>query len=172
MQSLFYSKPQQLSDALGICSFVPNHLRNASRDWAHAVPEYDCMVLTVSPMDKHGWFSLAGCACLEQELIPRARRLVLEVASHAPRVFGDTAIHISQVDAILESDRYPAALFSKEPDDVDRQLGKVVADLVQDGDTIQLGFGSTINALAAELKNKRHLGIHKMCIRDRPWTKR
>ena len=166
VQSIFYNKIQQISDQVGICSFIPNHLRNAARDWTCTVPEYDCMVLTVSPMDKHGWFSLAGCACLEQALIPRAKRLVLEVASHAPRVFGDTAIHISQVDAILESDRYPAALPSKEPDEVDRQLGKVVADLVQDGDTIQLGFGATINALAAELKSKQHLGIHTESLSD------
>lgn len=166
VQSVFYSKIQQISDQMGICSFIPNHLRNVARDWTHAVPEYDCMVLTVSPMDKHGWFSLAGCACLEQALIPRTKRLVLEVASHAPRVFGDVTIHISQADAIVESDRYPAALLSKEPDEVDRQLGKVVADLVRDGDTIQLGFGSTINALAAELTHKQHLGIHTESLSD------
>ncbi len=166
VQSIFYSRPQQIAEQLGICSFIPNHLRNAERDWTHAVPEYDCMVLTVSPMDKHGYFSLAGSACLEQGLIPRARRLVVEVASHAPRIFGDVSIHISQVDAILESDRYPSALASKIPDEVDRQLGKVVAALVNDGDTLQLGFGSTINALAAELKHKRHLGIHTESLSD------
>lgn len=75
-------------------------------------------------------------------------------------------LHISQVDAVLESDRYPCVLPSEIPDEADRQLGQVVAGLVEDGDTIQLGFGGTINALASELKGKRHLGIHTEALSD------
>lgn len=117
-------------------------------------------------MDKHGCFSLAGSACIELEVLPRARRVVVEVASCAPRIFGDVTLHVSQVDAIVESDRYPAALSPQPPDEVDRQLGRVVAELVEDGATIQLGFGGTINALAAELKDKRGLGIHTEAMSD------
>ena len=57
-------------------------------------------------------------------------RVVVEVASRAPRIFGDVTLHVSQVDAIVESDRYPAALSPQPPDEVDRQLGRVVAELV------------------------------------------
>ena len=92
--------------------------------------------------------------------------MVVEVASCAPRIFGDVTLHVSQVDAIVESDRYPAALSPQPPDEVDRQLGRVVAELVEDGATIQLGFGGTINALAAELKDKRGLGIHTEAMSD------
>ena len=99
-------------------------------------------------------------------MLPRARRVVVEVASCAPRIFGDVTLHVSQVDAIVESDRYPAALSPQPPDEVDRQLGRVVAELVEDGATIQLGFGGTINALAAELKDKRGLGIHTEAMSD------
>ena len=67
-------------------------------------------------MDKHGCFSLAGSACIELEVLPRARRVVVEVASCAPRIFGDVTLHVSQVDAIVESDRYPAALSPQPPD--------------------------------------------------------
>ena len=109
---------------------------------------------------------LAGSACIELEVLPRARRVVVEVASCAPRIFGDVTLHVSQVDAIVESDRYPAALSPQPPDEVDRQLGRVVAELVEDGATIQLGFGGTINALAAELKDKRGLGIHTEAMSD------
>ena len=165
-ESIFYNTYQQEAQRLGRCAFLPNHLRNAARDWTHGVPEYDCLVLTVSPMDKHGCFSLAGSACIELEVLPRARRVVVEVASRAPRIFGDVTLHVSQVDAIVESDRYPAALSPQPPDEVDRQLGRVVAELVEDGATIQLGFGGTINALAAELKDKRGLGIHTEAMSD------
>ena len=166
IESIFYNTYQQEAQRLGRCAFLPNHLRNAARDWTHGAPEYDCLVLTVSPMDKHGCFSLAGSACIELEVLPRARRVVVEVASRAPRIFGDVTLHVSQVDAIVESDRYPAALSPQPPDEVDRQLGRVVAELVEDGATIQLGFGGTINALAAELKDKRGLGIHTEAMSD------
>lgn len=165
-QSIFYNKVQQRAAAYGRCEFVPNHLRNAARDWGHAVPEYDLMVFTVSPMDKHGYFSLAGAAIMELELLPRARRVVVEVASRAPRIFGDVTLHISQVDGILETDRGPAVLPRPVPDQVDRRLGQVVAGLVEDGDTVQLGFGGTVDALAAALKDKRHLGIHTESFSD------
>lgn len=165
-QSIFYNAFQRRAEELGRCAFIPNHLRNASRDWGHAVPEYDLMVLTVSPMDRHGYFSLAGAAIMELELLPRAKRVVVEVASGAPRIFGDVMLHVSQVDGILESDRGAAVLPRATPDDVDRRLGGVVANLVEDGDTIQLGFGGTIDALTAALKEKRHLGIHTESFSD------
>ncbi|UQT49295.1 hypothetical protein M5E87_05215 [Flavonifractor plautii] len=66
----FYNTYQQEAQRLGRCAFLPNHLRNAARDWTHGAPEYDCLVLTVSPMDKHGCFSLAGSACIELEVLP------------------------------------------------------------------------------------------------------
>ncbi|NCB63741.1 MAG: branched-chain amino acid aminotransferase [Clostridia bacterium] len=165
-ESVFYNRAQQRSEALGRCSFIPTHLRNASRDWGAAVPEYDAMVFTVSPMDKYGYFTLAGAAIMELELVHRARRVVVEVASRAPRVFGDVLLHISQVDAVIESDRFPATLPQESPDETDRTLGKVVAELVEDGATVQLGFGGTIDALAAELQTKRGLGIHTEAFSD------
>ena len=117
-------------------------------------------------------------ACIELEVLPRARRVVVEVASCAPRIFGDVTLHVSQVDAIVESDRYPAALSPQPPDEVDRQLGRVVAELVEDGATIQPAYDYVIvdcaptlgiipiNALAAELKDKRGLGIHTEAMSD------
>ena len=165
-RSGFYNPRLAAADALGRCSFFPNNLRNVARDLSTAVPEYDIMALCVSPMDKHGYFSLAGSASFEPDLIHRAKRLVVEVASRAPRIFGDVMIHISQVDAILESDRYPTELPRRTPDEVDFRLGQVVADLVEDGDTIQLGFGGTVDALAAALREKKHLGIHTEMFSD------
>lgn len=166
MESPFYNRILQGPAAKDCCSFIPCHLRNASRDWSYTTPEIDLMVITVSPMDKHGWFTMAGSAILEQDLLPLAKRLIVEVASHAPRTFGDTLIHISQVDGIIESDRYPATLPREVPTPEDKLLGGYVAELVEDGSTIQLGFGGTIDALAGQLKQKRGLGIHTEAFSD------
>ena len=166
MESPFYNRIMQGPAARDCCSFIPNHLRNISRDWHAAVPEIDLMVLTVSPMDQHGWFTMAGSAILEWDLLPYTKRVIVEVASHAPRTFGDTLIHLSQVDGIIESDRYPATLPREAPTPEDELLGGHVAQLVEDGSTIQLGFGGTIDALAGQLKKKRGLGIHTESFSD------
>lgn len=166
MEAPFYNRFLQGPAGRDCCSFIPNHLRNMSRDWVCAVPEIDLMVVTVSPMDKHGWFTMTGSAILEQDLIPYTKRIIVEVASHGPRTFGDTLIHISQVDGIIESDRYPATLPRETPTAEDELLGGHVAELVEDGSTIQLGFGGTIDALAGRLKEKSGLGIHTESFSD------
>lgn len=166
IEAAFYNRILQGPASRDTCSFVPNHLRNISRDWGWAVSEIDLMVVTVSPMDKHGWFTMCGSAIMEQDLIPRTKRLVVEVASHGPRTFGDTLIHISQVDGIIESDRYPATLARETPTLEDELLGGHVAELVEDGSTIQLGFGGTIDALAGRLREKKGLGIHTESFSD------
>lgn len=166
MESPFYNRILQGPAGRDCCSFIPNHLRNISRDWHAAVPEIDLMVVTVSPADRHGWFTMAGSAILEWDLLPYTKRVIVEVASHAPRTFGDTLIHISQVDGIIEADRYPATLPRERPTAEDELLGGHVADLVEDESTIQLGFGGTIDALAGQLKGKRGLGIHTESFSD------
>ena len=166
LESAFHNRLLQGAVAEDMCSFVPNHLRNVARDWLCAVPEIDLMVVTVSPMDKHGWFTMPGSAIMEQDLIPHTKRIIVEVASRAPRTFGDTLIHISQVSGIVESDRYPAVLPRETPTPEDELLGGHVAELVEDGSTVQLGFGGTIDALAGRLKEKKGLGIHTESFSD------
>ena len=102
------------------------------------------VLATVSPMDSHGYMSLS----------------ILEVNPNFPRTFGDSQVHVSEVAALVESDR-PIPISKLAPyTDTDAQIGKYIASLIEDGSTIQLGIGNMPNAVAAELKNKKHLGIH------------
>lgn len=119
------------------------------------------MVLaTVSPMDSHGYFSLSVSAIYERDLIDQGALVLLEVNPNFPRTFGDTQVHISEVGALVESDR-PIPTKSLVPyTEVDKKIGAFVASLVEDGSTIQLGIGNIPNAVANELRSKRHLGIH------------
>ncbi len=70
MEAIFYNGPLRKLDAAGMCSFIPANLRSAARDWSCETPEIDVMVLTVSPMDRHGYFTLAGQCTVEMDLIP------------------------------------------------------------------------------------------------------
>ncbi len=118
------------------------------------------VLATVSPMDEHGYLSLSVSAIYEMDLIRAGALVLLEVNPNFPRTFGDTQVHISQVDALVESDR-PIPQSKLVPyTDVDQKIGEYVASLVEDGSTIQLGIGNIPNAVANELKTKKHLGIH------------
>ena len=124
------------------------------------------LMATVSPMDMHGYLSLSISAVYEMDLVKRGAVVLLEVNKNYPRTFGDTQIHISQVTAFVESNRpipvIPAAPYT----DVDDKIGKFVADLIEDGSTIQLGIGNIPNAICNQLKNKKHLGIHSEMFTD------
>lgn len=118
------------------------------------------VMATVSPMDNHGYMSLSISAIYERDLINEGALVLLEVNPNFPRTFGDTQVHISEADAVVESDRPIPAIKLAPYTDVDAKIGKYIASLVEDGSTIQLGIGNIPNAVAAELRNKKHLGIH------------
>lgn len=121
---------------------------------------------TVSPMDEDGFFTLGCWAQTEMDAMEAADTVIVEVNSTAPRTFGETKIHIDQVDLLVESD---VQIFEKElPSftEVEESIGQYVASLIKDGDCIQLGIGGTSNVVARELKSKKDLGIHSEMFTD------
>lgn len=111
-------------------------------------------------MDKNGYLSLSVSTVYERDLIDAGALVIVEVNPNYPRTFGDTNVHISEVAALVESDR-PIPYIQLAPyTDVDAEIGRQIATLVEDGSTLQLGIGNIPNAVAFELRNKKHLGIH------------
>ena len=118
------------------------------------------VIATVSPMDEHGYMSLSISAIYERDLINEGAFVLLEVNPNFPRTYGDTLVHISEVGALVESNRPIPAMDMAPYTEVDAKIGQYVASLVEDGSTIQLGIGNIPNAVATELRTKKHLGIH------------
>lgn len=118
------------------------------------------VLATCSPMDENGYMSLSVSAIYERDLIDKGALAIVEVNPNYPRTYGDTLVHISEVAAVVESDRPIFASKLKPYTDVDAKIGHYIADLIEDGSTIQLGVGNIPNAVAVELRNKKHLGIH------------
>ena len=166
VESVFHNRSLMHADVMGVSSYIPTHLRNGVRDMKAVAPQIDWIILGVSPMDKNGYFTIANGALVDYELLPYAKHVAVEVLQNAPRLFGDTLVHISQVDAIVESGYGVAELPNRKPDEIDKQLGKQVAQFVEDGSTIQLGFGGLIGALVDELKSHHDLGIHSEVVND------
>ncbi len=148
-----------LKSGTGTVTFVPNMLHRAASDRIHA-HRPDIFYGTCTPPDKHGFVSLSLGITYEKDIIEAARLVVLEVNPRLPRTFGDTQIHVSEVDFFVENDQEVPELPAPEPNETDRMIGGHIAELVADGSTIQLGIGGIPNAAALALHGKKELGVH------------
>jgi acyl-CoA hydrolase len=154
-----------LKAGTGTVTYVPNMLHRAATDRIHA-HRPDIFFGTCTPPDKHGFVSLALGITYEKDIMDHARLVILEVNPRLPRTFGDTQVHVSAVDYFVEHDQEVPALPAPVPNETDLQIGAHIADLVEDGSTLQLGIGGIPNAAALALKGKKDLGVHTEMLVD------
>lgn len=155
----FYSPFLRGAHSNGNVSFIPNHLHLAGlKRLAHVKP--NIYVGSASMPDKHGFMSLSLSNTYERRMIDEADIVILEINPNYPRTFGDVEIHMSEVDYLIETDHEVPALLDVISSEKDMVIGKYIADMIHDGDCIQLGIGGIPNAVANALKDKKDLGIH------------
>jgi itaconate CoA-transferase len=140
-------------------SYVPINFSNIPRVLTEHI-HVNTFVVTVSPMDKSGHLSLGTNNDYASTVLRHCDRVVVEVNRNMPRVFGDSLVHVSEVDAIVENDVPLAQVPYKEPDEASLKIGKCIADQIPNGATLQLGIGNIPNAVARFLTNHKDLGIH------------
>ena len=143
----------------GTVSYVPNMLHRAGSD-RMSVKKPNMFVGTCTPPDKHGFVSLSLGVTYEKDILENADIVILEVNPRLPRTLGDTQVHVSQVTYFVEHDQEVPSLPSPNPDEVEKAIGAHIAELVENGSTIQLGIGGIPNAAALSLRNKKDLGVH------------
>ncbi len=156
---------EALKAKTGTVTYVPNMLHRAATDRIHA-RRPDIFFGTCTPPDKHGFVSLSLGITYEKDIMDHARLVVLEVNPRLPRTFGDTQVHVSEVDFFVEHDQEVPALPAPVPSATDLAIGAHIAELVEDGSTLQLGIGGIPNAAALALKGKKDLGVHTEMLVD------
>ena len=137
---------------------IPGHIKR--------LYDFDAYCVAVSPMDSHGYFSLATTSSYSEAMISKAKRIFIEVNEKQPRCLCGTQIHVSQVDAIVENTRDIPVLPPVVIDDVSRTIGNLIAEQIPDGACIQLGIGAIPDATGMALKTKHDLGIHTEMFTD------
>lgn len=148
-------------------SFTPQNARFALLKRLYRIEDRrKILFATCSPMDKHGYLSLSLSTVYEREFIDAGAIVICEVNPNYPRTFGDNRVHIDEITAIVETDYEVPEIGLIPYTEVDEKIGKNIAQLVEDGSTIQLGIGKIPNAVAVELKHKKHLGIHTEMITE------
>lgn len=155
----FYSPAIRKAHGNGNMSFIPNHLHLAGiKRIAHVTP--DLYIGAATMPDKHGYISLSLSNTYEKRMMDAAKVVILEINPNYPRTFGDVEVHYTDVDYLIETDYPVPSLPDAVPTEKDETIGRLIAERIQDGDTIQLGIGGIPNAVAFALTDKKDLGIH------------
>lgn len=148
-----------LSEGRKYLSYVPINFSNIPRALTEHI-HANTFVVTVSPMDKSGHFSLGTNNDYASTVLRHCDRVVVEVNRNMPRVFGDSLVHVSEVHAIVENHVPLVQIPYKTPDEDSLKIGKCIAEQIPDGATLQLGIGNLPNAVALNLANRNDLGVH------------
>lgn len=151
--------------ASGDADYVPSHLSEIPR-MVRNLPRLDAAVLMVAPPDDHGFLSLGVEVMASLAAAERAERVIVQVNPRMPRVFGNSFLHVSEVDAVVEAEEELAELPSEVPTDVERAIASHVVPLIPEAATLQLGIGGIPNAVASLLRDRDDLGVHSEMISD------
>jgi len=170
--SWFFSKLERQYHDMGCCSHIPFNLGEGPRMYREWLKdEVDITFIEVTPMDEHGYFNFGASITRQKAACDVAQKVVMEVNETQPWVPGgyDEVVHISQVDYIVENYEYRIPEFPVEPiTRTDEEIAQHIAELIEDGATIQLGVGGIPNAIGKLLikHGLKDLGIHSEMLND------
>ena len=165
--SLFTGAPLRDAVAEGRADFVPIFLSDIPGLFLSRRVALDVALLQVSPPDAHGLCSLGTSCDAAKAAADTARVVIAEINEQMPRTLGNNVVPLDRIHAFVATDRplveHPAAPETA----VEARIGEIVAGLVEDGSTLQMGIGGIPDAVLARLRNKRDLGIHTEMFSDR-----
>jgi len=150
----------------GAADYTPVFLSEIPALFAAGKLPLDIALIQVSPPDEHGFCSFGVSVDIIKPGAEQAKTVVAEVNAQMPRTLGDSFIHVSKLNYVVETDR-PLLELPRDPfTDVHNRIGSHIAERIDDGATLQLGIGAIPDAVLSQLKDKRHLGIHTEMFAD------
>jgi 4-hydroxybutyrate CoA-transferase len=165
--SLFTGAPLRQAIAEDRADFVPIFLSDIPGLFLDGAVKLDVAFLQLSPPDAHGLCSLGTSCDAAKAAAETARFVVAEINEQMPRTHGNNVVPFERVHAFVATDR-PLVEHHLEPETVvEARIGEIVAGLVEDGSTLQMGIGGIPDAVLARLHNKHDLGIHTEMFSDR-----
>ena len=164
--ALFYGPASRAGGQAGWVDFTPNYFSEIPAQIERGQIPAEVVFSMASPMDAHGYFSLSLGADYTMAAVAKARAVLLEVNPNVPFAYGNCLVHVSQVTALVESSDPVLEVGLPTIGPVQAAIGKQVAELVEDGSTLQIGYGGIPDAVVVQLTDKHDLGIHSEMIGD------
>ena len=146
--------------------YIPVFLSEIPNLFTRDIIKLDVALVHVSMPDKHGMVSLGVSVDIALSTIKKAKYVIAQVNSKMPRTFGDGIVHIDKFDAIVEVDENLPEITPPPLSEIAMRIGSNVAELVEDGATLQMGIGSVPDAVLASLTNHKELGVHTEMFSD------
>jgi acyl-CoA hydrolase len=167
INSLFVSPSVRLAVSEGRADFVPVFLSDIPDLFKRKILSIDVAVVQVSPPDIHGYCSLSVSIDIARSAVDNAKEVIALVNPLLPRTHGDGLIHTDRFSKMV---MHPAPLYeedySKKVGETEMIIGKNVAELIEDGSTLQMGIGTIPDAVLKYLTNHRDLGVHTEMLSD------
>ena len=150
----------------GTADYTPVFLSRVPHLFSKGMIPIDVALIQISPPDERGFASLGVSVDIVKAAVEAASIVIAQVNNAMPRVHGDTFIHVKDVDFLIPYDEPLLEYETSLPSEVSERIGKNVARIVEDGDTIQVGYGNTPNAILSALSHKKNLGVHTELFTD------
>lgn len=150
----------------GRACFTVSHFSQIPRLFTEKILPVDVTLCMVSTPDEHGFCSFGISVDYTKPAAESSKIVIAEVTPYMPRTLGDAFIHVSQIDHIVECDSKPIILNPPRITEIDEKIGGYCAELIQDGDCLQLGIGAVPDSILGFLKGKKDLGIHTEMFSD------
>lgn len=165
--SLFTAANCRKPIAEGRADFTPIFLGDIPQLFFRGIIKPNVSLVQVTPADQHGYHSLGTSVDVVRAALQHSEYIIGQVNSHVPRTQGDALVHTSHFDALvkgeLELPEHKVPVLS----DVEKAIGKHIADnLVEDGATLQMGIGAIPDAVLAQLKGHKDMGVHSEMFSD------
>ncbi|MDO8250233.1 MAG: acetyl-CoA hydrolase/transferase C-terminal domain-containing protein [Rhodoferax sp.] len=164
--AFFFGAATRIGGQSGWIDFIPSYFSEMPGMIERGQIPADVVFSMASPMDQHGYLSLSLGADYTMAAVAKARAVVLEVNPNVPFANGNCHVHISQVTALVESLEPVMEVGLPKIGPVQIAIGKYVADMIEDGSTLQIGYGGIPDAVVMQLTHKHDLGVHTEMIGD------
>lgn len=146
--------------------YIPIFLSEIPRLFTNGCLPLDVAIVHVSPPDKHGYCSLGTSIDAAWTAVREAKTLIAQVNPKMARTHGDSSIHFSKFNAMVWHEANLLLVDYNSHDEISTKIGKNVAELIEDGSTLQAGIGTIPNAVLNNLTGHKNLGVHTEMFSD------
>lgn len=165
LNCLFASQSNRKAISTGVCEFTTSHFYEIPDVIKNYIRPRVSIVM-VSPPDEHGYVSFGTTVDYTRGTTDYCEVVIAQVNKYMPRTFGNSIKHVRDFTYFVEIDEPLPGVKSLEISDTEMKIGKNCADLIHDGDCLQLGIGGIPNAICAQLWDKKDLGLHSELVGD------
>lgn len=167
LNTMFVSASVREAVNSGRADFIPVFLSEIPELFKRRILPLDGAIVQVSPPDSNGYCSLGPSVDVARSAVNTARYVIAQINPQVPRTHGDSFMHVSQFTAMCYVDEpLHEASFGAEMGEAELQIGAIIAEMIDDRSTLQMGIGSIPDAVLRKLGNHKDLGVHTEMFSD------